>query len=324
MRTGKQMRRLFVSAGLGLVMAGGACAVAQQTPPRHPAPQAAQVPPAPQVDAQAQESQAAEVQDQLLELLRTSPTLTMVVARDPSLLSDPAYVERNNPELAKFLAAHPDVAKDPSYYLFSHLQGRPGRRAEALEQQVWPDMVGRSGGNQGAAERMFDQNIGPGIMGLSLIAAFLWLIKTLLENRRWSRMLKLQTEVHAKLIDRFASNQELLAYMGTDAGQRFLEAAPIAVDPQKGPQMPSMVARVLTPLQIGLVLTLLGIGLLSIRHYIPNGDVPMLVFGMLALMPGIGLMLAAGASWALAQRLGLMPKVSGVDAEERARAGASL
>src|SRR6185312_8314150 len=110
MRTGKQMRRLFVSAGLGLVMAGGACAVAQQTPPRHPAPQAAQVPPAPQVDAQAQESQAAEVQDQLLELLRTSPTLTMVVARDPSLLSDPAYVERNNPELAKFLAAHPDVA----------------------------------------------------------------------------------------------------------------------------------------------------------------------------------------------------------------------
>ena len=320
MRTGEQMRRAIVSMGLAFVI--GACAGAQQTPPRHPAPPATQVAPASQVDAQAQESQAAEVQDQLLELLRTSPTLTMVVARDPSLLSDPAYVERNNPELAKFLAAHPDVARDPSYYLFSHLQGRPGRRAEALEQQVWPDMVGRGGGNQGAAERMFDQNIGPGIMGLALIAAFLWLIRTLLENRRWSRMLRLQSEVHAKLIDRFASNQELLAYMGTDAGQRFLEAAPIAVDPQKGPQMPSMVARVLTPLQIGLVLTLLGIGLLSIRHYIPDGDVPMLVFGMLALMPGIGLMLAAGASWALAQRLGLMPKASGVNAEERARAGA--
>ncbi|HKO10790.1 MAG TPA: hypothetical protein VJV22_02395, partial [Acidobacteriaceae bacterium] len=139
MRTGEQMRRAFLSAGLAVVMAGGVCATAQQQP-RHPAPQ---------VDATAQESQAADVQEQLLELLRTSPTLTMVVARDPSLLSDQAYVERNNPELAKFLAAHPDVAKDPSYYLFSHLPGRPGRRAEALEQQVWPDMVGRGGGNQG-------------------------------------------------------------------------------------------------------------------------------------------------------------------------------
>ena len=318
MRTGKQMRRAFVSAGLALVITGGVCALAQQPPARRPAPPATQVAPAPQVDASAQESQVAEVQDRLLELLRTSPTMTMVVARDPSLLSDQAYVERNNPELARFLAAHPEVARAPSYYLFSRSEGRPGRHAEALEQQVWPDMVGRMGGNEGAGERLFEQAIGPGIIMLALLAAFLWLIRTLLENRRWNRMLRLQSEVHAKLIDRFASSQELLAYMGTDAGQRFLEAAPIAVDPQKGPQMPSMVARVLTPLQIGLVLTLLGIGLLSIRHYIPDGDVPMLVFGMLALMPGIGLMLAAGVSWALAQHLGLMPKSSTADAGDRA------
>jgi hypothetical protein len=169
------------------------------------------------VDAQAQESQAADVQDQLLELLRTSPTLTMVVARDPSLLSDPAYVERNNPELAKFLAVHPEVARDPSYYLFSRLQGRPGRRAEALEQLVWPDLGARMDRSEGAGERLFEQAIGPGIMGLALIAAFLWLIRTLLENRRWNRMLRLQNEVHGKLIDRFGSSQELLAYMGTDA-----------------------------------------------------------------------------------------------------------
>jgi hypothetical protein len=79
-----------------------------------------------------------------------------------------------------------------------------------------------------------------------------------------------------------------------------------------------MVARVLVPMQIGVVLTLLGIGLLSIRHYIPDGDVPMLIFGMLALMPGIGLILAAGASWALANHLGLMPKTAAADAGERA------
>lgn len=294
-----------VTAALTMVLAGGGLARAQQTPPRRPAPPVAAAPAAPA--APIDEANASELQNQLMELLRTSPTLTMVVARDPSLLSDQQYVERNNPDLAKFLAAHPEVARDPTYYLFSQLTDRRGGRSEALERAVWPDVVGRGGRNEGAGERIFDQNIGPGIMGLSLIAAFLWLIHTLLENRRWNRMLRLQSEVHGKLIDRFSSNQELVAYMGTDAGRHFLEASPIAIDPQKGPQIPNVVSRVLVPLQIGIVLTLLGIGLLAIRHYIPDGDVPMLVFGMLALMPGIGLILAAGVSWALANHLGLMP-----------------
>src|ERR1700690_900813 len=45
---------------------------------------------------------SAETQAQLLMLLRLSPTLTSVVAHDPSLLADQQYVARNNPELAQF------------------------------------------------------------------------------------------------------------------------------------------------------------------------------------------------------------------------------
>src|SRR5579872_525476 len=315
MRIRAQMWRGIVAAGFAMVLAGGACTQAQQTPPRRPVPPRAAVPAAPAAPAEPSEANASELQDQLMQMLRTSPTLTMVVARDPSLLSDQDYVQRNNPDLARFLAAHPELARDPTYYLFSELTDSHGNRSEALERTVWPDVVGRGGRIQGPGERILDQDIGPGFVMVILIGAFLWLIRTLLENRRWNRMRKLQSEVHAKLIDRFSSSQELAAYMGTDAGRRFLEAAPIAVDPQKGPQVPSIVARVLTPLQIGVVLTLLGVGLLSIRHYIPDGDVPLLVFGILALMPGIGLMLAAGISWALASRLGLMPKA---DAGERA------
>lgn len=316
MRMHKQAWSGVVSAAIAMVLAGGGFAAAQGTPPHRPVPPHAAAPAVPAAPVADQQADASELQEQLMELLRTSPTLTMVVARDPSLLSDQEYVERNNPDLAKFLATHPEVARDPTYYLFSQLTDRRGGRSEALERAVWPDVVGRGGRNEGAGERVFDQDIGPGIVILSLIAAFLWLIHTLLENRRWSRMLRLQSEVHTKLIDRFSSNQELAAYMGTDAGRRFLEAAPIAVDPQKGPPMPSIVGRVLVPMQIGVVLVLLGIGLLAIRHYIPDGDVPLLVFGMLALMPGIGLMLAAGISWALAKHLGLMPTTS--DAGERA------
>jgi nitrate reductase gamma subunit len=72
--------------------------------------------------------------------------------------------------------------------------------------------------------------------------------------------------------------------------------------------MPNAVARVLTPLQIGIVLVLLGVGLLLLRNVEPDMNVPMLVLGTLALMPGIGFILSAGVTWVLARRLGLMPE----------------
>ncbi len=68
--------------------------------------------------------------------------------------------------------------------------------------------------------------------------------------------------MHGKLIDKFTSNQELAAYMETEAGRKFLEAAPIPIGIEQGRRMPNAVARVLTPLQVGIVMVLLGIGLL--------------------------------------------------------------
>jgi hypothetical protein len=109
------------------------------------------------------------------------------------------------------------------------------------------------------------------------------------------------------LIDKFSTNQELAAYMDTEAGKRFLEMSPIAPGPLTAQHMPNAVARVLTPLQVGLVMTLLGVGLLLLRNAGPDMATPMAVLGTLALMPGIGFILSAGVTWILAQRLGLMP-----------------
>jgi hypothetical protein len=63
---------------------------------------AAQTPRAAQPPANTQQlstKDLAAIQDQLLQELRVSPTLAEVVARDPSLLSNADYVNRNNPEL---------------------------------------------------------------------------------------------------------------------------------------------------------------------------------------------------------------------------------
>jgi hypothetical protein len=54
-------------------------------------------------------------------------------------------------------------------------------------------------------------------------------------------------------------------------------------------------------------MTLLGIGLLSLRHSLPDGSEVLLVIGTVVLMPGLGFIISAGITWVLARHLGLMP-----------------
>jgi len=254
--------------------------------------------------AEVSQKDIAALQDQLLQLLRLSPTLAEVVARDPSLLSDTDYVNRNNPELGRFLQAHPEIANNPDFYLFDNLHSQNEQPSETLERKLWPAM---SGQRSSEALRDLISDGFPFLVFVCILSALLWLTHVLLENRRWNRIFKLQTDVHGKLIDRFGTSQEVLTYMGTEAGKRFLEATPIAVGFEHQQPVPSPVARVLTPLQIGVVLTLLGIGLIFLRHSVPDGDAPLLVIGTVVLMPGLGFIISAGITWVLARHLGLMP-----------------
>jgi len=254
-------------------------------------------------------------QHELIRLLKLSPTLTTVVARDPSLLSNQEYVSKNNPQLAEFLLAHPEVARNPDFYLFTHVHMEDGSPDEALERAVWPELIPRERDSWGA-----EQVIEP-ISALLAFACFLgavvWLTRQFLDGRRWGRIFKLQSEVHGRLIDKFSSNQELAGYMETEAGKRFLEAAPIPLRSEGDQRMPNAIARVLTPLQIGVVLLLLGVGFFMLRNVRVEMHDPMLVLGTIALMPGLGFIISAGITWVLAGRLGLIPEGpnSGKDAK---------
>ncbi len=247
----------------------------------------------------------AGTQRQLIELLRLSPTLTTVVAHDPSLLADQAYVSRNNPQLADFLGAHPEVARNPDFYLFTHMNPQDGSPDQAIERAVWPEIYRDQQRRTGFDELLSDSP--PLLAFAAFLCAAIWAIRLFVDNRRWSRIFKLQSEVHARLIDKFSTSQELAAYMETEAGKRFLEAAPIPLSIDTGQRVPNAIARVLNPIQIGTVLILLGIGFLLLRHAGPDFEIPMRVLGVLILMPGIGFILSAGMTWALAARLGLMP-----------------
>jgi hypothetical protein len=261
-------------------------------------------------DLQRESDTMAATQDQLIKLLRLSPTLTTVVAHDPSLLANQEYVSHNNPQLAQFLAAHPEIVRNPEFYLFTRLNGQGGRREQVLQRAVWPELLQPADqqwhGRPATEEFISDM---PPLLGfLGFFGALIWLIRSFMENRRWNRIFKLQSEVHGKLIDKFSSSQELAAYMETEAGRRFLEAAPIPVGFEQEKRIPNTIARVLTPLQIGIVLVLLGLGCYLLRAASTELNISMLVLGTLALMPGLGFIISAGVTWVLAGRLGLMPK----------------
>ena len=292
--------RVVVSLAVSALLAG-TFSVAQTRPagPEKSTAPAQAAPPPPT------ERDVANTQTELIKLLRLSPKLTTVVARDPSLLSNQEYVARTNPQLADFLASHPEVARNPDFYLFTHMNHEGGSPDEALERAVWPDVY-RARPERSAFQDMASDFVP--LLGIAIfLLAFMWTLRLFIENRRWSRIFTLQNEVHGRLIDKFSTSQELAAYMETEAGKRFLEAAPIPVNYGPDQRVPNTVARVLTPLQIGVVLVLLGVGMLSLRHAGPDMDTPMRVLGTVILMPGIGFIISAGITWVLAARLGLMP-----------------
>ncbi len=266
-------------------------AVQAQAPVQNPTP----------VAAESQQDLGA-TQQRLMQLLRVSPTLAEVVASDPSLLADQQYVARSNPELATFLQEHPEIGRNPAFWLFSELRSPQQKYYEVLEQKrgFVPPRDARSNG----LDRVMS-NVAPMIVMIVLLCALAWIIRTLVENRRWTKVFTLQSEVHGKLIDRFASNQELLGYMETDAGRRFLEAAPIVTEVETR-RMPNLVSRMMATLQVGLVLMLLGAGLITLRGSVGDASTTLLVLGVIALMPGIGLILSAGILWLLGKRLNLI------------------
>src|ERR1035438_5742492 len=205
-------------------------------------PAAPAKPAAPAVAPVSTEKDFAATQDQLIKLLRLSPTLTSVVAHDPSLLTNQEYVSRNNPQLAQFLAAHPEIARNPEFYLFPRHDGQGGRRDQALQRAVWPELDQQPYHGRPASEE-FISDMPPVLALACFLGALIWLIRSFLENRRWGRTFKLQSEVHGKLIDKFSSSQELAAYMETEAGKRFLEAAPIPVGFEQEKRIPNAIAR---------------------------------------------------------------------------------
>lgn len=238
---------------------------------------------------------AQRAKDELSGLLdRYPPALRGVLALDPSLLDNKSYLAPY-PALAGFLNAHPEIARNPSFYFGEGALPRAHQDPAAQILDMWRDLLN-----------------GMGIFaGFALAVGLLvWLIRTLVDYRRWSRLAKVQTDAHTKLLDRFTANEDLLAYIQSPAGAKFLESSPISLDAAPR-SVGAPLGRILWSVQGGVVLMAGGIGLHIVGGRFTDAasqaaSQSLHALGVIGIALGVGFVVSAIISFAISQRLGLI------------------
>jgi hypothetical protein len=249
-----------------------------------PASVQAQVPP----QSHGFEQNAEQTRRELDQILRDyPPSVHVVLQLDPSLLTNQDYLQLY-PKLAQFLAEHPEVAHNPRFFV-----GEPEDNSRFQD----PYQI----------QREIVQGLSIMFVFAAIITGIVLVLRTILNQTRWSRVSKTQEEIHSKLMDRLTSNQDLLAYMQSPAGKNFLESTPIMLDPGRT-GLGSPVGRILVSVQTGVVLMFAGAGLqLGLRRF-ESGPAtePLAVMATLAIAVGIGFVVSGGVAYLVSKNVGLI------------------
>jgi hypothetical protein len=284
-----------ISTGLAALMLGASLAAVQPIAAQAPQPVEAR---------QGQSSQTVTVTTNAEETRRMfysvldqyPPALGHVLRLDPTLLSNPTYLA-SYPGVATFVTQYPDIPRNPGYYLERYSSsGYYGTRMSD------PKMQSLAMWNQAL------EFLGAFAVFGAVMFALFGFIKYIVEHRRWQRITKMNAEVHNKILDRFGSNEELLAYIDSPPGRRFLEATPIAQAAAPVRAVGAPFGRMLLSVQVGVILLALGVGFLIISGRAIEEVQPVLTsLAVLGFCLGVGAIASAGASYVLSRKLGLLP-----------------
>ena len=283
------MHRITHSTLILLVLALTSAGLAAQERPVPPAPQ--QIP----VFQETADARATRVQ--LQQILRSHPpAVGEVLQRDPSLLTRADYLSPY-PVLWAFLQKHPEIPRNPSFFLgnFEYYEPRPQDRSLEMFQII-----------------LAGTGVAAGVS--ALLGVFVWLVRSIIDHRRWLRLSRVQAEVHTKLLDRLTTNEDLLTYIQSPAGRRFLESAPIPLEGEPR-AITAPVSRIIWSLQAGLVLAALGSGFWFVQQNVSaEAAEGFFIIGVLAVSLGVGFTASAVMAYVVSVRLGLVPRQRSTEA----------
>ena len=116
-----------------------------------------------------------------------------------------------------------------------------------------------------------------------------------LNARQKQARIQARVEFNKQLLDKFASSQELVAFLGQQGSERFLDE--MWSEKRQGPK-----ERILGIIIPGCILTSIGIGLLWLSTQTPE----LQIAGVPIFAAGIGVLIAAAVSYGFSKAWGLM------------------
>ena len=265
--------------------------------PQRPQPPAGPQQSSPGVMLGSQIPDARVTRDRLHEIFEQLPPSVREVLRiDPTLLYRQDYIN-TYPVLAAFLEQHPEVAHNPAFFIGERHFSEPPSSSPGME-------IARG-------VRHSVEFFAVVLIVATITTGVILLVRTAVEHRRWQRALRTQTDLHTKLIDRFGSSEELLAYLQSPAGKLLTETPAL---PQAAPRaiMAAPLSRIFWSLQAGIVIGALGAGLIFVSGSPDDAEVTTFLRGVgtVILAIGVGFTVSAAVSYFLSQRLGLMQSLT--------------
>jgi hypothetical protein len=273
------MKRILLPVFLAVV---GFCSPASaQTPLPERVGQIAQAPPT-----------AEETREVLRVLLDKYPRqVGEILRRDPSLMAKPDYMAAY-PDLLQYLGAHPEIARNAEFYFEGFGSWQNSRQLDPTFEALGVLLGG----------------LAVGFILILFAAVIIWLVRAFIQHRRWLKASTVQAEFHTKLLDRLGTNEELIAYVQSPAGRRFLEAAPVRAEADT-PGFSAPVGSIVWSMMAGVVLTVLGVGFRYAGYFVKDdAHDAFVVVGVIILSLGVGFIVASLMAFMVSSRLGLFPQ----------------
>jgi hypothetical protein len=234
---------------------------------------------------------ADDTREDLRSILEKYPrSVGEILRRDPSLMTRADYMAAY-PDLVKFLEQHTEIPRNVEFYFEGFAGWQNPRRLDPSFEALGVLLGG----------------LGLGFVLILLATLIIWLVRAFIQHRRWLKASQVQAEVHTKLMERMTSSEELLAYVQSPAGRRFLEAAPVRPEADS-PSFSAPVGSIIWSLMAGVVLTVLGIGFRYAGNFVKDdAHDAIIVVGVIILSLGVGFIIASLMAFAVSSRLGLFP-----------------
>ena len=133
-----------------------------------------------------------------------------------------------------------------------------------------------------------------------IFGVFGWIVWTITTNIRRAKMARIVADLHGKVLEKCSASQELMGYVQSDAGRRFLESAATS--------HANPTSRILNAVQAGTILSMLGGAAIAVSRWYREVEAQefLMTLGYLVMALGVGFLISAAISYVLCKSWGLL------------------